>query len=79
MFKEELGSGLCCDALLTGNHNRHLRKAINNHKKQSFPHLVDGSPNMYSIEMDSHGLLGVGRGVYRPCFLVVGLEIVQVV
>jgi hypothetical protein len=31
-FKEELVSGLCCDALLAGNHNNHLRKAINNHK-----------------------------------------------
>jgi hypothetical protein len=34
---------------------------------------------MYSIDMDSHGLSGVGRGVYRPCFLVVGLEIVKAV
>jgi hypothetical protein len=29
--------------------------------------------------MDSHGLSGVGRGVYKPCFLVVGLAIVQAV
>jgi hypothetical protein len=45
-------------------------------KTQSFPLLVDGNPNMHSIEMDSYGLLGVGREVYRPCFFVVGLEIV---
>jgi hypothetical protein len=32
---------------------------------------------MCSIDMDSHGLLGVGRGVYMPYVLVVGLEIVQ--
>jgi hypothetical protein len=32
LFKEELGSGLCRDALLESNQNRHLRKAINNHK-----------------------------------------------
>jgi hypothetical protein len=32
-FKEDLGSGLCFDALLAGNQNHHLRKAINNHKK----------------------------------------------
>jgi hypothetical protein len=32
---------------------------------------------MKSIEMDSHGLLGVGRGVYKPLFLVVGLEMTQ--
>jgi hypothetical protein len=31
-FKEELGSGLRCDALLVGGHNRHLGKEINNHK-----------------------------------------------
>jgi hypothetical protein len=31
-FKEELGSGLCCDGLLAGNQNHHRRKAINNHK-----------------------------------------------
>jgi hypothetical protein len=45
-FKEELGSGLCCDALLASNQNHHLRKAINNNKTQSFPHLVDGRPDM---------------------------------
>jgi hypothetical protein len=31
-FKEEFGSGLYCDALLAGGHNRHLRKAIHYHK-----------------------------------------------
>jgi hypothetical protein len=31
-FKEEFGSGLYYDALLAGGRNRHLRKAINNHK-----------------------------------------------
>jgi hypothetical protein len=30
--KKSLASGLCCDALLAGNQNHHLRKAINNHK-----------------------------------------------
>jgi hypothetical protein len=29
------------------------------------------------MEMDSQGLYGVGRGVYSPCFLMVGLEMVQ--
>jgi hypothetical protein len=33
-FKEDLGSGLCCDALLVGNQNFHLREAINNHKNK---------------------------------------------
>jgi hypothetical protein len=31
-FEEELGSGLCCDALLVGDQNHHLGKMINNHK-----------------------------------------------
>jgi hypothetical protein len=56
-----------------------LEKWSTTTKTQSFPHLVDGRLNMYSIEMDSHGLSGVGRGVYRPCFLVVGLAIAQAV
>jgi hypothetical protein len=45
-FKEELGSGLYCDALLAGDQDHHLGKVINNHKTQSFPLLVDGRPNM---------------------------------
>jgi hypothetical protein len=31
-FKEDLGSGLYCDALLAGGQNLHLRKVIHNHK-----------------------------------------------
>jgi hypothetical protein len=31
-FKVELGSGLYCVSLPTGNQNHHLREAINNHK-----------------------------------------------
>jgi hypothetical protein len=31
-FKEYIGSGLCCDSLLAGNQNHHIRKAVNNHK-----------------------------------------------
>jgi hypothetical protein len=76
-FKENLGSVLHCDALLAGNQNRHIGKVINNHKTQSFPCLVEGMPDMYSIEMDSEGLPGVGRGVYMPCFVMSSLEIAQ--
>jgi hypothetical protein len=37
-FEEDLGSGLCCDALLAGDHNRHIGKLINHHEKHShFP------------------------------------------
>jgi hypothetical protein len=73
-FTEELGSGLCCDALPI--QNRHLRKAINNHKN-TFISPLGGWEAQQSMEMDSHVLLGVGRGVYTPCFLVVGLAIAQ--
>jgi len=53
-FEEEvLGISLCCDALLAGGHNGHLGKSIKNHITQSFLYLVEGRPNMYSIEMDS--------------------------
>jgi hypothetical protein len=31
-FKEELGICLYCDALLAGDHNRHVRKEIKKHK-----------------------------------------------
>jgi hypothetical protein len=31
-FKEDLGSGFCCDALIASNHNHHLIKAIDNYK-----------------------------------------------
>jgi hypothetical protein len=40
-FKEELGSGLGCDALLSGVQNRHLRKMIHNHKN-TFITLLGG-------------------------------------
>jgi hypothetical protein len=52
-----------------------LEKRSTTTKTQSFPLLVDIRPDMYPIEMDSHGLSGVGKGVYRPFFLVVSLEI----
>jgi hypothetical protein len=32
-FKQELGNGLYCDALIASGHNHHLGKAIDNHKK----------------------------------------------
>jgi hypothetical protein len=57
-----------------------LEKQSTTTKTQSFPLLVDGRPDMlYSIEMNSHRLLVVGRCVYMPYFLVFGLEIAQVV
>ena len=31
-FKEEFSSGLCCDILLAGHHNGHLREPVDDHK-----------------------------------------------
>ena len=31
-FKEEFSSGFCCDILLAGHHNGHLRESVDNHK-----------------------------------------------
>ncbi|WVZ64165.1 hypothetical protein U9M48_013728, partial [Paspalum notatum var. saurae] len=33
---------------------------------ESLPLLVRGKPRTKSIEMPSHGALGIGRGVYSP-------------
>ena len=44
---------------------------------QSLPCLIEGRPDIQSMEMDSHCWLGIGRGVYRLCFLMVGLVMVQ--
>jgi len=41
-FKEDLGSGLCCDALLAGGQNHHLRKVIHN-QKNKFIALLGGN------------------------------------
>ena len=32
-FKEEFSSGFCCDILLAGHHNGHLRESVDDHKK----------------------------------------------
>jgi len=39
MFKEELGGGLSCDALLAGCQNYHLRESINDHEGTVIPML----------------------------------------
>jgi hypothetical protein len=31
-FKEEFSSGFCCDILLVGHHNGHLRESVDDHK-----------------------------------------------
>jgi hypothetical protein len=54
-FKEDLGSGLCCDALLAGGHNHHLRKSINNHKNiVIFP--LGGREARHAIHVDGFAL-----------------------
>ena len=32
LFKEEFSSGFCCDILLAGHHNGHLRESVDDHK-----------------------------------------------
>lgn len=48
-------------------------------KTQLFSCLVEGRPNMLSMEINSQGQLGVGQGVYMPCFLMDGLVMALVV
>jgi hypothetical protein len=45
-FKEELGSGLYCDALLAATRIAIFEKWSTTTKTQSFPRLVDGRPDM---------------------------------
>ena len=46
---------------------------------QSLPCLVEGRPDRQSIEVDSQGWMGVGRGLYKPLFLIFGLAMAQLV
>lgn len=41
---------------------------------QSLPCLVEGRTDIFSMDMDSQGRLGAGKGMYRPCFLMVGVS-----
>jgi hypothetical protein len=78
-FKEYISSDLYCDALLAGGQNRHLRKAINNHKNtvisllggQEARHVVHGDGFPWHVRSRQRGV--------RPCFSVVCLAIMQVV
>lgn len=76
-FKEDFGSEFCNDTLLVVGWNGHLGKFVDDHEKKLFPCLVKGRNNMKSAKMDYHSLIGVGRGVYMPRFLIVDLEITQ--
>jgi len=41
--------------------------------RYSYPHLVLGKPPMKSMDMLSHGLVGICKEWYIPCFLLLGL------
>jgi hypothetical protein len=41
--------------------------------RQSCPFLVVGKPPTKSMESFSQGRVGIGKGWYRPCFLLLGL------
>jgi hypothetical protein len=85
-FKEELGSGLYCVVLLVGGHNRHLRKAINNHKNtvisplsgREAQHVVHGDGFPWPVKSRRRGVqalflsgqFGNSAGSARPDILV---------
>jgi hypothetical protein len=48
-------------------------------KTRSLSFLVQGRKDMQSMDMYSQVLSRVGRGVYIPCFLMVGLVMAQAV
>jgi hypothetical protein len=50
-FEEEVGSICCCDALLTGCDNGHLRKSINHHKYIIFT-MLGGRRAIHVIHRD---------------------------
>jgi hypothetical protein len=85
-FKEELDSGFYCDALLASNQNRHLRKAIKNHKN-TFISLLGGWEAQHVVHLDGFprlvrsrkrgvqamflsGWFGYSAGSARPNILV---------
>jgi hypothetical protein len=76
-FEEELGSICHCDVLLVGCEDGHLRKSINDHKYTIIV-VLGGWKDRHVIHRDE-GFSGVGRGVYNPCFLMVGLEMAHAV
>jgi hypothetical protein len=77
-FEEELGSICHCYVLLVCCENGHLQKPINDHK-YTIIDFLGGRKARHVIHRDGFPrLLGVGRGVYKPCFLMVGLGMEQV-
>src|SRR5664279_3565769 len=55
-----------------------LEKRSTTTKIESCPLLVLGNPNTKSMLISSHGDVGVGRGVYKPCGLSLDLALLQV-
>jgi hypothetical protein len=44
---------------------------------ESWPLLVQGNPNTKSILISSHGVVGVGKGVYKPWGFNLELEVLH--
>lgn len=45
--------------------------------KHALPCLVEGKPDMQSMDTNSQGLFKVDREVYNPYFLIVGFAMAQ--
>ena len=58
-FKEEFSSGFCCDILLTGRHNGHLRESVDDHENIVIAMLIRRKAQ-HVIHGD--GFLGSNRG-----------------
>jgi len=65
-----------CDTLLIGSQYVHLRKSINDHKYIVIT-IIGIRKAIYTIHGDGiPRQTEVGKGVYRPCFLMVGFTMV---
>jgi hypothetical protein len=66
-FKEQISNMRSIISFMTWYEVSHFRESIHNHKMLSHLLLVLGKPNTKSIEVSSQGMLGIGRGIYKPC------------
>jgi len=80
-FKEEFSSGFCCDILLAGHHNGHIRESIDDHKntvismlsRRKARHVIhrDGFPRLTGCRKQSiealllDGRFGNGASIVR--------------
>lgn len=78
-LKEGFSSGFSYDTILTRCQNGHIRELIEHHKHTIIAILIGWKLDVKSMDIDSQGLFGVGRGVYKPYFLMVGLTMIPTI